>query len=923
MEWSPETLQFLSQCFHNTLSPASGPRQAAEASLFDAADRPNYGLAVLRFVAEPSVDDQIRQAAAVNFKNHLKFRWNPNASARNGAPVPNPIPDPEKEQIKALIVSLMLQASPRIQSQLSEALVVIGQHDFPKAWPSLLPELVSMLQKAVEVGEYVAINGILGAVNSLCKKFRYQYQTTDIRLDLKYCLDNFAAPLSQLFSQTAALIESRASSGAQAADLKPLFESQRLCCRISYSFNFQELPEYFEDHMEEWMVLFVKYLTSVYPTLEQVSGDGLAVVDGLRAAVCDILSLYMDRNEEPFEKYVETFGRAVRDLLANVSATPGRDELAVTGCKFLTTLSMRSPQNKLFAETGSLDLICGRIVIPNVTLKDEDEDVFENNFVEFIRRDIEGSDLDTRRRIACELLKAIAANYREQIIQMALHLIQGLLTKFAENPAENWKHKDCAIYLALSLSVNKAGGTTVPTGFIDVGSFFSSVVVPELQSRDVNAYPVLKAAALKFFTVFRSLLPKSSALALVPDVVRFLGSESNVVHSYAAICVDKLLLVREEGGGARYLAHDIAPFLPILMTNLFNALRFDSSEENQYVMRCIMRVLGVADVSSDFAGSCISRLTSILFEVCKNPKNPTFNHYLFEAIAVLIRRGCVNASLTLAFETSLLPSIETILHENLVEFIPYALQLLAQLVELNSSPLPPNYMRFFDLLLLPDVWKKSSDVPALVRLLQAFLRKASSELHRGGKLTQVLGIFDKLVVSPSTEDQGFFVLNTIVENLGYDVIAPHMHQIWLRLFNRLQNNKTMKFVRCFVILMSLIVVKHGWKNLVDSINAVQGYSATFVRLHNSGKKEDDPLKDIKDPKTFLLSSLSTLPGFPGGYQQVITENLDEANQKALSQLPKYSSMREGDERYGFTKRIYNTGYAIEEHNNMSGNHTMK
>ncbi|XWS32031.1 hypothetical protein CRYUN_Cryun23aG0126100 [Craigia yunnanensis] len=71
MEWNPETLQFLSQCFLHGLSPQPEPRCAAESSLSEAADRPNYGLAVLRLVAEPSVNEQIRQAAALNFKNHL------------------------------------------------------------------------------------------------------------------------------------------------------------------------------------------------------------------------------------------------------------------------------------------------------------------------------------------------------------------------------------------------------------------------------------------------------------------------------------------------------------------------------------------------------------------------------------------------------------------------------------------------------------------------------------------------------------------------------------------------------------------------------------------------------------------------------------------------------------------------------------
>ena len=122
MEWNPETLQFLSQCFLHTLSPAPEPRRLAEASLSKATDTPNYGLAVLRLVSEPSVDEQIRQAASVNFKNHLRARWAP-ASPDESNPL---IPDSEKAEIKALIVRLMLSSTPKIQSQLSEALALIG-----------------------------------------------------------------------------------------------------------------------------------------------------------------------------------------------------------------------------------------------------------------------------------------------------------------------------------------------------------------------------------------------------------------------------------------------------------------------------------------------------------------------------------------------------------------------------------------------------------------------------------------------------------------------------------------------------------------------------------------------------------------------------------------------------------------------------
>ncbi|KAG2290547.1 hypothetical protein Bca52824_050151 [Brassica carinata] len=662
--------------------------------------------------------------------------------------------------------------------------------------------------------------------------------------------------------------------------------------------------------------------------------------------VCENINLYMEKD---------------------VSKSPSRDQLATTAIKFLTTVST-SAHHALFAGENVIKEICQSIVIPNVSLREEDEELFEMNYIEFIRRDMEGSDVDTRRRIACELLKGLAANYKGQVTEVVSHEIQKLLSSFRPNPAVQWKDKDCAIYLVVSLATKKAGGASVSTDLIDVQSFFANIILPELQSQDVNSFPMLKAGSLKFLTMFRSHLPKPFAMQLFPELVRFLKAESNVVHSYAASCIEKLLLVKDEGGRSRYVAGDISPFLLQLMTNLFDALKFPESEENQYIMKCIMRVLGVAEISGEVAGPCIGGLTSVLSEVCKNPKNPTFNHYIFESVAVLVRRACErDISLISAFETSLFPSLQMILANDIAEFLPYAFQLLAQLVELNRPPLSPNYMQIFVLLLSPDSWKTSGNVPALVRLLQAFLQKAPHEVTQENRLSQVLGIFDKLVAAPSTDEQGFYVLNTVIEYLDYGAIAPYMTGVWNALFIRLQNKKTVKFQKSLVVFMSLFLVKHGHAYLADTMNTVQpnifttivqqfwipnlklimgsievkltavaatrlicetpalldpaaskiwgamldsivtlvsrpeqeraidepempeienvGYTAAFVSLHNAGRREADPLPDIRDPKQFLVASLARLSAAsPGRYPQVIGENLEKTNQAALLQL---------------------------------------
>ncbi|XP_042060513.1 exportin-2-like, partial [Salvia splendens] len=349
-----------------------------------------------------------------------------------------------------------------------------------------------------------------------------------------------------------------------------------------------------------------------------------------------------------------------------------------------------------------------------------------------------------------------------------------------------------------------------------------------------------------------------------------------------------------------------------------------------------------------------------------NPKNPDFNHHLFDSVALLIRRACEqDPSIISAFETSLLPILQVILSRDITEFFPYAFQLLAQLVEFNRSPLPGNYMDIFAILLLQDSWKKSANVPSLVHLLQAFLRKAPHELNQQGCLSNILGIFKNLVSSRNTAEQGFYVLNTVIENLGYDVVSAHISHIWFTLFQRLQNNKTTKIVKSLIIFMSLFLVKHGPEKLVGSINAVQpdvffqilekvwipdlksitgsmelklasvasirilceplppshselwgkmldsivtllsrpeedrveeepeepdfsetiGSNAARFQLRNAGRKDEDPLPDIKDPKQFLVASLANLSSHsPGTLPRIIAGNLDPANQAALLQL---------------------------------------
>lgn len=55
---------------------------------------------------------------------------------------------------------------------------------------------------------------------------------------------------------------------------------------------------------------------------------------------------------------------------------------------------------------------------------ESDMELFEDNPEEYVRRDIEGSDVDTRRRASCDLVKTLAIHYDEKMMNIFGQYVQ-------------------------------------------------------------------------------------------------------------------------------------------------------------------------------------------------------------------------------------------------------------------------------------------------------------------------------------------------------------------------------------------------------------------------------------------------------------------------------------------------------------------
>ena len=157
------------------------------------------------------------------------------------------------------------------------------------------------------------------------------------------------------------------------------------------------------------------------------------------------------------------------------------DALATSSIRFLSSLVGKMMHRALFEGDGTLREIFGKIIIPNLIIREIDEERFEDDPTEFILGDMESSDTESRRKCTQELLRAMCRQFEGPTTQICSEYVSQMLGKFSANKNE-WKMKDVAIHLMLGIAIRaesaQFGVSQVNEG-VNIMDFFSQHVLPE------------------------------------------------------------------------------------------------------------------------------------------------------------------------------------------------------------------------------------------------------------------------------------------------------------------------------------------------------------------------------------------------------------------------------------------------------------
>ena len=444
-------------------------------------------------------------------------------------------------------------------------------------------------------------------------------------------------------------------------------------------------------------------------------------------------------------------------MLTTISADTKFDELVIVSIKFLSVVVSQQWHAELFGTDEVLKNMMESVVLPNIRLREDDMELFEINGLEYVRRVLEGSDTETRRRQAMDFVKVLCNAFEEKITAGMLHYSNLLLEEYQKNPSSNFMSKDASMHCILATTVKGSSamsGAVILNSRVPIGDYFTHHVMPELTASNI---PILQADSLIFLSTFRSQLPANQLEALLPLLNRHLENPDFVVHTLAASTVEKLISLREHGVPKLTAAN--IPAAP-LMNSLFNALKHPESGENEYIMRAIMRIC-VAVQSNVPAVAMMNFLVETLTRISENPRIPAFHHYLFETMACIIKyyQGDLNDLANILF-----PVFQVVLNkESCEEFIPYVYQILALILELSKG-VPPSFVLLFPALMFPSVWDNAGSIPALTRLVNSYINKDVTVILNG-HLEKVLGVFQKLIASKMNDHFALMLLSSLFEFL--------------------------------------------------------------------------------------------------------------------------------------------------------------
>src|ERR1700733_11699201 len=158
--------------------------------------------------------------------------------------------------------------------------------------------------------------------------------------------------------------------------------------KLFYDLSCQDLPPIFEENLAEVTSLLHKYLTYQNPLMNTDDDSESGPLEFVKAGICEAITLYIQKYEDAFGELCGPFITSTWELLTTIGPETKYDILVSKALHFLTAVASQDKHAVTFNDEGTLGQVVEKVILPNVSLRESDIEQFEDEPIEYIRRDL-------------------------------------------------------------------------------------------------------------------------------------------------------------------------------------------------------------------------------------------------------------------------------------------------------------------------------------------------------------------------------------------------------------------------------------------------------------------------------------------------------------------------------------------------------
>ena len=299
---------------------------------------------------------------------------------------------------------------------------------------TIWPELMSYLSNILNQKNYSNSSEIYHLISKIIQRYHIERKSYELFDEIKKTLNTICPILTE---DAIKMINFLLSNPNDKNGIEQSIKMLKRILDIFYSLNYQDFPEFFEDHLKEWIEILQGSLkfkinsNELYDQMIKLKGKTMKCVN------LYFSNYYDDMKPEEGFDYTQNFYGLVWDLISIIKQVDEYSKLTRELLEFYRI-------NFQYRHIGNLNEnqineLIKNLIIPNVKMTEKEQDEFNDNPVGFLKVELEETDMDSNKYYAINLTRQLIDLYPQFTVNSITEMIKKFLNDYYSN-IQNWNY---------------------------------------------------------------------------------------------------------------------------------------------------------------------------------------------------------------------------------------------------------------------------------------------------------------------------------------------------------------------------------------------------------------------------------------------------------------------------------------------------